>query len=55
MHCPTLAIFQNSEEVKMAVREWLRIQELEFRHEGRFKLVPRCGKYINVFGDCVEK
>jgi hypothetical protein len=53
--CPILATFQNNEEVTKAVHKWLRRQDLEFCHEGRFELAPRWEKPIDVLGACVEK
>jgi len=38
----------------MAVRKWLRRQDLEFCHEGRSELVPRWEKSIDVPGACAE-
>jgi hypothetical protein len=45
----------NNEEVEIAAPEWLCMQEIDFYGNGIFKLVPRWGKCINVFGDYVEK
>jgi hypothetical protein len=47
--------FHNNEEVEMAVREWLWMQEHDLYRNGIFKLVPRWDKCINVLGDYVEK
>jgi hypothetical protein len=33
--------FYNIEEVEMAVRELLRVQEFGCKHDGSFKLVPK--------------
>jgi hypothetical protein len=40
--------FHSFEEVEMAVREWLRMQEPDFYPDGIFKLVPRWDKCISV-------
>jgi hypothetical protein len=47
--------FHSNEEVQMAVREWLRVQEPDFYSDGVFKLVPRWDKCISVLGDHVNK
>jgi hypothetical protein len=47
--------FLSSEEVEMAVSEWLRMQEPNFFGDGIFKLMPRWDKCITVLGDYVEK
>jgi hypothetical protein len=36
-------------EVEMAIREMLRMQELDFQHKGMFNLAPRmkmCSEYV---------
>jgi hypothetical protein len=40
---------------KMAVYEWLRMQEPDFYRDGIFKLVPRWDKCILVLGDYVAR
>jgi hypothetical protein len=42
--------FHGNEEVEMAVREWLRMQEHYFFRVGTFKLVPRSDKCISLLG-----
>jgi hypothetical protein len=50
-----LGTFRNNVEVEMAGCELLWIQESSFYCDGIFKLLPRCGMYINVLRDCGEK
>jgi hypothetical protein len=45
----------NDDEVEMAVRDWLGMQQPDFYRDGIFKLVPRCDKCISVLGDYAEK
>jgi hypothetical protein len=40
--------FHNNEEVERAIREWLRMQELYFYHDGIFKIMLGEDKCINV-------
>jgi len=44
-----LVTFHNSEEVEMALREWLRIQDSDFYLNWIFKLVPGWGKCAIMF------
>lgn len=44
-----------SEEVEVAVRECLRMQESCFYRDGIFKLIRRWSGCVNVMGSCVEK
>jgi len=39
----------------MTVHEQMKMQQSDFYHVGTNKHMPRLDKYINVFGDCVEK
>jgi hypothetical protein len=41
----------NNEEVKIAFREWLRIQKPTFHSDRIFQLVPKMGKYMNSLWD----
>lgn len=41
MYLPRLGTLKNNEEVKMALREWLRMQERDVCHDGRYKLTAR--------------
>jgi hypothetical protein len=45
----------NNAEVVTAVRKWLRSQRPDFYRDGIFKISPKWGQYICVFGDYVEK
>jgi hypothetical protein len=45
--------FYNNEEMEMAVREYLRVQESGCKGDGSFKLVPKMG--VIVFGDFDDK
>jgi hypothetical protein len=47
--------FHSSEEVEMALCEWLQIQEPDFYCDRIFKPVPSYGKCIIAFHDCAEK
>jgi hypothetical protein len=51
----SLPLFQNNEEVEMAVGEWLRMPEPDFCRDGVFKLMTRWGKSFSVLADCVIK
>jgi hypothetical protein len=48
-------VFYNSEEVNVAVSEWLRMKEPDLHSDGVFKQVPRWEKCIFVLEDHVEK
>jgi len=50
-----LGTFHSNEEVVSSVREWLRMHEPNFFHNGILMLIPRWDKYINISGDCAEK
>jgi hypothetical protein len=47
--------FHSSEEVEMAVRELLRMQQPDFYCDGIINLVPRREKFINILGVYVGK
>jgi hypothetical protein len=47
--------FHNNEEVEMALRDLLRMQEPYFYRDGIFKVVPKWDKFISVLGNYVEK
>jgi hypothetical protein len=47
--------FHSSDEVEMAVCEWLQTQEPNFQHNVSFKLMIRLDKYINMFVAYTEK
>ena len=40
--------FHNNEEVEVAVREWLRMQERDLYHDRIFRLVPRYNSCISL-------
>ena len=44
-----------SEEVEMALCEWLQMQQPDFYHDRIFKPVPSYNKCIIAFHDCPEK
>jgi len=50
-----LGTFHNNEEVVSSMREWLRMHNPNFFHNGILILMPRWDKYINVSGNCAEK
>jgi hypothetical protein len=45
----------NDTEVEVAVCEWLQMLEPCLYHDGIFTVIPRLDKFINVFGEYVEK
>jgi len=45
----------SSEEVEMALCEWLQMQEPDFYHDTTSKPVPIYNKCIIIFHDCAEK
>jgi hypothetical protein len=47
--------FQTDEDVKQEVKWWLRLQDATFYHQGLDCLIYRCDKFVNRYGDCVEK
>jgi hypothetical protein len=55
MDLPRLGTCHNNEEVEVAVRESLRMQEPDISRDGTVKLVPRRDKRITALGDCVDK
>jgi hypothetical protein len=47
--------FRCDQETEDVVQDWLRGLAATFSIEGTQKLVPRCGKCLNLHGDYVEK
>ena len=47
--------FSSDEEVKTAVRQWLKTQPIEFNNEGICALVKRLEKTVRKAGDYIEK
>jgi hypothetical protein len=47
--------FHSNEEVEMAVRKWLRVQQPGFYGDGIFKVVLRRDRFIILLGDYDEK
>ncbi|GBN14371.1 hypothetical protein AVEN_275146-1 [Araneus ventricosus] len=47
--------FRSNEEVRRAVKNFLRSPGTDFYWDGFFKLISRHDKCINVGGECVEK
>jgi hypothetical protein len=47
--------FHNSDDVEMAVCEWLQMQDPDFCHDGSFKPMPRLDNCINVLMAYNEK
>ena len=47
--------FEDDEELKAGVNEWLKSQVADFYDEGFQKLVNRYDKCLNLNGDYVEK
>jgi hypothetical protein len=47
--------FDDDDELRACVTQWLRSQAADFYDEGISKLVHRYDKYLNLFGDYVEK
>ncbi|GBL93454.1 hypothetical protein AVEN_59660-1 [Araneus ventricosus] len=47
--------FRSNEEVRQAVKNFLRSLSTDFYQDGFFELIPRYGKCINVDGEYVEK
>jgi hypothetical protein len=48
-------LFSSDDEVKTAVRHWIRTLATDFFDEGIQTLVPRYDKYLSLGGDYVEK
>jgi hypothetical protein len=46
-----LGLFRNNEEVEIALRQHLRIQDPDFCHDGISNLVQIRDKCVNVIGD----
>ena len=47
--------FSNDEEIKTAVRKWLKTQPVEFYNKGICALVKRWEKAVRKVGDYIEK
>ena len=47
--------FDTDDEVKEAVKDWLSSQAADFYNLGIQKLVERCDKCLNKYGNYVEK
>lgn len=47
--------FHSSEEVAMAIREWLRKRERDLKNDEIFKLLPKWNNRINVLWDKADK
>ena len=45
----------SSDEVKTAVRKWLKMQPVEFYNKGIFALIKRWEKAVQKAGDYIEK
>jgi len=46
MHMSHAGTFHNNEEIEMAVREWLQMQDPDYCHDRIFNLVPYWDKCL---------
>jgi hypothetical protein len=49
------AALQTDEDILEEVKQWLRLQDKSSYYKGFDRLIYRCDKCLNRYGDCVEK
>jgi hypothetical protein len=47
--------FQTDEDGQEEVKRWLRLQDASVYHQGSESLIYLYDKYLDRYGDCVEK